>query len=34
MWSKAGKMGVSSEAGKKLKEGRQYLVVEVRRSKR
>jgi len=34
MWSKTGKVGMGSEAGEKLKEGRQYFVVEIRRSER
>jgi hypothetical protein len=34
MGCKAGQVGMSSEAGKKLEKRRQYLNVEVRRSKR
>jgi len=34
MWSEAGKVGMSSEAGKKLEKRRQYLIVEIRRSER
>jgi hypothetical protein len=34
MWSKAGQVGMSSEAGKELEKGRQYLVIKVRRGER
>jgi hypothetical protein len=34
MGCKAGKVGMSSEAGKKLEKRRQYHIVQIRRSKR
>jgi hypothetical protein len=34
MGCKAGKVGMSSEARKKLEKRRQYLIVQVRRSER